>query len=126
MCSKIPCACMRKMLQVSEEATFQLAEREGKVAAVIKALREALRGLDAKLYVRPLLTSYSALGDVHGALRLIKEAKEEQLSNENGHRQGEHPLSETTLSSSCQPQTRRRGGVLQALLKLGLETLHKL
>ena len=70
----------REMLQVSEETVLQLAEREGKVAAVIKALREALRGLDAKLYVRPLLTSYSALGDIHGALRLIKEAKEEQLS----------------------------------------------
>ncbi|CAL5218701.1 g412 [Coccomyxa viridis] len=74
--------------QVSEETVLQLAEREGKVAAVIKALREALRGLDAKLYVRPLLTSYSALGDIHGALRLIKEAKEEQLSKESGHRQG--------------------------------------
>ncbi len=98
---------MRNMLQVSEEATLLLAEREGKVAAVIKALREALRGQDAKLYVRPLLTSYSALGDIHGALRLIKKAKEEQLAKENGHRQGEQPLSEAALPSPCQPQTLR-------------------
>lgn len=77
------------MLQVSEEATALLAEREGKVAAVIKTIREALRILDAKLYLRPLLTSYSALGDIHGALALIKEAKEEQLAKESGHKQGE-------------------------------------
>ena len=74
------------VLQVSEEAT-ELAEREGKVAAVTKALREALIAADARQYVRPLLTSYSALGDVHGALRLIKDAKEEQLAKEGqqGH-----------------------------------------
>ena len=75
---------------MSSEATTLLTEREGKVAAVIKTLREALRSLDAKLYVRPLLTSYSALGDIHGALRLIKEAKEEQLAKDSGHMQGEH------------------------------------
>ena len=78
-------------MQVSEEGTVLLAEREGKVAAVIKTLREALRALDAKLYVRPLLTSYSALGDIHGALGLIKEAKEEQLAKESGQEQGEPP-----------------------------------
>jgi len=76
------------LLQVSQEARA-LAEQDGKVAAVIKSLRKALRDLDSKLYVRPLLTSYSALGDIHGALRLIKEAKEEQLAEESGPKQGE-------------------------------------
>ena len=77
------------MLQISDEAPAILAEQEGKIAAVIKTLREAMRAMDAKLYVRPLLTSFSALGDVHGALRLIKEAKEEQLATEGRHSQGE-------------------------------------
>ena len=76
------------LLQVSQEARA-LAEQDGKVAAVIKSLRKALRDLDAKLYVRPLLTSYSALGDIHGALRLIKEAKEAQLAEESGLKQGD-------------------------------------
>ena len=69
-----------------------MAEQQGKVAAVTMALREALTALDAKLYVRPLLTSYSALGDVHGALRLIKAAKEEQLAAGSQQSNGEHAL----------------------------------
>ena len=69
-----------------------MAEQQGKVAAVTMALREALTALGAKLYVRPLLTSYSALGDVHGALRLIKDAKEEQLAADSQQIYGEHSL----------------------------------
>ena len=61
------------------------------------ALREALTALDAKLYVRPLLTSYSALGDVHGALRLIKDAKEEQLAAGSQQSNGEHKHSRIRL-----------------------------
>ena len=88
LCAAATISLTSQLLQVADDATKLLYEREGKVAAVIKTLREALRGLDAKLYVRPLLTSYSALGDIHGALRLIKEAKEEQLARESGHMQG--------------------------------------
>ncbi|CAK0773220.1 hypothetical protein CVIRNUC_004042 [Coccomyxa viridis] len=77
--------------QASED-TQSVAEQQGKVAAVTVALREALTALDAKLYVRPLLTSYSALGDVHGALRLIKAAKEEQLAADSQQSNGHHPV----------------------------------
>ncbi len=69
--------------QVSDEAAA-LAVRESKVAVVTKALRAALQALDTRLYIRPLLTSYSALGDVHSALKLIKDAKEDQLACQNG------------------------------------------
>ena len=82
----------RAKLQVSEEAAA-LAEQEGKVAAVTKALRAALQALNARMYIRPLLTSYSTLGDVHSALRLIKDAKEEQLASQTGPRPGEHSFS---------------------------------
>ena len=82
--------------QVSEEAAA-LAEVEGKVAAVTEVLRAALQALNARMYIRPLLTSYSALGDVHSALRLIKDAKEEQLAGQKGPRPGEHSFSLSAL-----------------------------
>lgn len=78
-----------------------MAEQQGKVAAVTMALREALTALDAKLYVRPLLTSYSALGDVHGALRLIKAAKEEQLAADSQQSNGEHNLCRIKLPAEA-------------------------
>lgn len=56
------------------------APPEDKVAAVSKALREALQSVDAAAYLRALVMSHSALGDLHGALRLIKDAKEAALA----------------------------------------------
>ena len=61
-------------------AASTAAEGACKVAQVSMALREALRAIDAAAYLRPLVTSHAAVGDLHGALRLIRDAKEAQLA----------------------------------------------
>ena len=54
-----------------------------KVAAVSRAVSDALVAIDAGAYLRPLLTARTTLGDIHGALHLIKDAKEVQLAKED-------------------------------------------
>lgn len=54
----------------------------GKVAAVSQAVSDALVAIDAAAYLRPLVTARTTLGDIHGALQLIKDAKEAQLTRD--------------------------------------------
>ncbi|EIE25950.1 IKI3-domain-containing protein [Coccomyxa subellipsoidea C-169] len=58
------------------------AVEEGKVAAVSRAVSDALVAIDAAAYLRPLVTARTTLGDIHGALQLIKDAKEAQLARD--------------------------------------------
>ncbi len=50
-----------------------------KVAVVSSAIRQALQGVSAAAYLRPIVTSHAINGDLEGALAAIKEAKEAQL-----------------------------------------------
>lgn len=56
------------------------ADAWDKVAAVSRAVSDALVAIDAAAYLRPLVTARTTLGDIHGALHLIKDAKEAQLA----------------------------------------------
>ncbi|KAK9915662.1 hypothetical protein WJX75_002381 [Coccomyxa subellipsoidea] len=58
----------------------------GKVAAVSQAVSDALVAIDAAAYLRPLVTARTTLGDIHGALQLIKDAKEAQLTRDEAPR----------------------------------------
>lgn len=54
-----------------------------KVAAVCQVMRDAMTSMNSQSFLRPLVTSHSVLGDIHGALRLIKDAKEAQLAGQS-------------------------------------------
>jgi hypothetical protein len=77
------------------EALQAAASPEDKVTAVSAAMREALRAVDAAAHLRALVMSHSAVGDLHGALRLIRDAKEAALSA------AEHPTGEGAGITSC-------------------------
>ncbi len=59
------------------------ADVSDKVAAVSRAVSDALVAIDAAAYLRPLVTARTTLGDIHGALQLIKDAKEAQLARDD-------------------------------------------
>lgn len=61
-------------------AANEAADGSSKVARVSLALRDALRAAGAAAYLRPLVTSHAAAGDLHGALALVRDAKEAQLA----------------------------------------------
>lgn len=63
---------------------MQASVPEGKIGAVAKALRAALlaSGKGQAHFLRPILTSHAVLGDLDGALTIIKHVKESQLATE--------------------------------------------
>ena len=67
---------------------------EPKVPAVAKALRAALLASPGAQghFLRPILTSYAVVGDLEGALAIVKQVKESQLATEG---------SPAALVSSC-------------------------
>lgn len=62
------------------QAAPEAAVEGDKVAAVSRAVSDALKAIDAAEYLRPLVTARTTLGDIHGALQLVKDAKEAQLA----------------------------------------------
>ena len=64
---------------------------EHKVAAVARALRDAMRAAGPRAYLRPLLTSHVVLGELEAALALVRDAKEADLAREAGGGQGPGP-----------------------------------
>jgi hypothetical protein len=53
---------------------------------VCGALRGAMRTMDPKWFLRALVTSHSAAGDIHGALALVKASKEAELASGSARR----------------------------------------
>lgn len=82
--------------QGAELAANEAGEGSSKVARVSMALRDALRAVDAAAYLRPLVISHAAVGDLHGALQLIRDAKEAQLAQ---------PADATAGAGGAQPTT---------------------
>ncbi|BDA44195.1 Elongator complex protein 1 [Coccomyxa sp. Obi] len=70
-------------------ADVSSADVGDKVAAVSRAVSDALLAIDAAAYLRPLVTARTTLGDIHGALQLIKDAKEAQLAMDESPRMTE-------------------------------------
>lgn len=53
---------------------------EEKVPSVARALRDAMQAAGARAYLRPLLTSHAAVGELEAALALVQAAKEADLA----------------------------------------------
>ena len=64
------------------------AAPKGKLAAVARALHDAIRAADPRAYLRPLLTSHVVLGELEAALALVRDTKEADLAREAGEGQG--------------------------------------
>ena len=79
----MPCGHSLSLRQQSFSA-MQASMPEDKIGAVAKALRAALLASDKghAHFLRPILTSHAVLGDLEGALALIKQVKESQLATE--------------------------------------------
>lgn len=62
----------------------QASPAEAKIPAVARALREALLASSGGQghFLRPILTSYAVVGDLEGALAVVKQVKESQLTSE--------------------------------------------
>ncbi|KAK9808650.1 hypothetical protein WJX72_001296 [[Myrmecia] bisecta] len=52
---------------------------QNKVGQVAHALQAAMQAMDSAAFLKPMLTSHAVLGDLEGALALIKRVKETQL-----------------------------------------------